>query len=205
MTHYKVLVIGEASNPIQAFGVLEEMLAPYDENLVCEETWQEIYEDSLEYYIKKAAETDTTLIDLLNERFGEVKFEGEKYYYKTTSNPNSEWDWYVLGGRWSGALGGYLKPNHNTTRVAGGRSGVFDNDTGIDLAFATELDIEKMKSEDFSVYAILDESGWVSKGDIGWWGISANDKATWDDEVKEYLTKLVPTPNTFFAVVDCHI
>ena len=56
------------------------------------------------------------------------------------------------------------------------------------------------------MYAYLDRNGeWHSRGDIGWFGISTNDKAeeVWRTECRQFLDAL--QPDDVLVVVDCHI
>jgi hypothetical protein len=115
-------------------------------------------------------------------------------------NPDSKWDWYTIGGRWSGIL--KLKKE---TKGKTGQPGVFNNPTGIDIAYAKDLDLNKMKK--FSTYAVLDEEGWKEYSSMGWFGISYNkteDDKTWNEKFKErFLTNC--DEDTVIVIVDCHI
>ena len=107
MSHYTVMVIGpEDEDDVGA------MLAPYYENL--ETGPRRVYVD--EERLKRAAEvykcepTFEALEKHWNEWSGtELKQDHKgKPYYMTTYNENSKWDWYEVGGRWSGDL--LIKP-----------------------------------------------------------------------------------------------
>ena len=55
-------------------------------------------------------------------------------------------------------------------------------------------------------YAFVDKQGqWHSMGDMGWFGLSANDKdeRVWHDEVQKFLAEL--DDDDFLVMVDCHI
>lgn len=55
-------------------------------------------------------------------------------------------------------------------------------------------------------YAYVDIDGeWHSQGDMGWWGISSNDKpeTDWNAECLEFIQD--QHENTVFVMVDCHI
>jgi hypothetical protein len=82
--HFTVLVKGED---------VEELLAPYQENNMgtCPEEFMEFEPLSLSdhgYSTHAEAIAD-----------GQPEKDGKAGYYH---NPNSQWDWYVIGGRWNG-------------------------------------------------------------------------------------------------------
>lgn len=55
-------------------------------------------------------------------------------------------------------------------------------------------------------YAFVDRSGdWISSGDMGWFGISSNDKdeRVWNDEIQTLLNEA--KDDDFLVIVDCHI
>lgn len=145
MSHFTVLIIGE--NP-------EGQLEPFDEGLQTEPVQQgEVTEDEkqrfLDYYKNKQGITGLTF-DELYVRYGDdwngnsyKLAEDGKWYEYTTYNPNSKWDWYSLGGRWSGFF--KMKPEINPTT---GRPGVFGNspeESYGDQALKSEIDFEGMK------------------------------------------------------------
>ena len=54
-------------------------------------------------------------------------------------------------------------------------------------------------------FAVLKDGKWYDRGDMGWWGIVTNEKDTdvWEREFSALLDDL--PPETWLAVVDCHI
>lgn len=54
-------------------------------------------------------------------------------------------------------------------------------------------------------YAIVREGGWLGKGDMGWFGMSANemDQDMWSDAVHGIYSK--QEPDTLLTLLDCHI
>ena len=132
MSHYTVAVITK-TNPNQSTE-LESLLAPFDENIEVEpylyRTREQIINDAKEIkegWIERLNQKDTTKEDLiayltkscyksarklLNAETDEdfynyevsesmVGEDGNEY---STYNPNSKWDWWCIGGRWSGSL-----------------------------------------------------------------------------------------------------
>ncbi len=95
----------------------------------------------------------------------------------TTYNPDSQWDWWVIGGRWDGWL--------NSKNIAP----------------ATTL----LENTDKIPFAVVTPDGqWHQKGEMGWFGIANDEKAdkTWAKEVHS----LLQTHSDFLAVTcDLHI
>ena len=149
MSHSTVLVIGE--DP-------ECMLAPYDEDLKIEPyrqyvdvdsprdfwLWDSLVEDGL-------AETAgwPEVIEAANARYADEDdlyfFDPEigRAYQLSTYNPKSRWDWYLLGGRWTGyfdlkagAIGEVGEPGLMTPRAANGR---------VDQARKRDIDFDAMR------------------------------------------------------------
>ena len=55
-------------------------------------------------------------------------------------------------------------------------------------------------------YAFIDRNGeWAGSGDMGWFGISSNDKdeRVWNDEIQKLMNEA--KDDDFLAIVDCHI
>lgn len=55
-------------------------------------------------------------------------------------------------------------------------------------------------------YAYIDRNGdWSGSGDMGWFGISSNDKPEriWKDELQAFMDEV--QDDDFIAIVDCHI
>ena len=57
-----------------------------------------------------------------------------------------------------------------------------------------------------SSYAFVDRNGdWNASGDMGWFGISSNDKPerAWNDELQTHMNEV--QDDDYLAAVDCHI
>lgn len=140
MSHFSVMVIGQ--NP-------EKQLAPYDENLAVEE-----YETGI------VSEEDKQVMQEYYQKEQGVKYKDFEECYKQNGetwnanmwrkdpdgiwqgysryNSESKWDWYVLGGRWSGM---YILLKPGSTGICG-NPGAFDNEVGIDQAYKGDIDFE---------------------------------------------------------------
>ena len=110
-----------------------------------------------------------------------------------TYNPNSKWDWYSIGGRWSGFLP--LKEldsegNHLTTNEA----------------LVGEIDWEYLLNEKFPPFWYVDENGeWFEKGEMGWFCYVKEEQPEddWATQFKDYLDTL--DPDCLVTVIDFHI
>ena len=204
------------------------------------------------------------------------RYDAEEGAYGYYHNPNAEWDWYQVGGRWpyrflvkedcTSALprersvlmdGQYVRPAPVGYRwVSGARKsdvqwelmkrlelkaafaaykaykhwfregaipsdappflrltedGIIDWGTMIywkDDTLERYLNRKGLSRRDqypYSTYAMLGDQGWESFGDIGWFGISANnmEEREWQDKIQAFLAGL--PDETFLVSVDCHI
>lgn len=87
----------------------------------------------------------------------------------------SKWDWWQIGGRWSGLING-----KNTAPIG-------------------EL------PENIETFAVLTPDGkWHERGQGGWWGHIADDKGdAWKKEFTEAVAKYAP--DHLATVVDFHV
>lgn len=94
----------------------------------------------------------------------------------TTYNPQSQWDWWVIGGRWDGWLS---RTNQLKAKTAAQKGKV--------------------------PFAIVTPDGvWHDKGKMGWWGMVADEKADadWGHEVRQLL---MAHPDATAVACDLHI
>lgn len=101
----------------------------------------------------------------------------------STYNPESKWDWYEMGGRWSGFL--KLKIGDVTNQ-----------------AHFSEIDWESTK---LPYCFITNEGEWNERGEMGWFGVSTNevDKDVWEQQFKQFLSE--QDPDEIVTVIDFHI
>lgn len=148
-----------------------------------------------------------------------------KGIYMSTYNPDSHWDWWQIGGRWSGALKEGYEPsedprNIETCRFCYGEGKREDGETcvqcggkGKSVKWPTQwansegniVPVEDMP-ESFIPYAVVTPDGeWHQKGKMGWWGISTEEKEEeeWEKACKDAFEKHKGTH--LAVVVDCHI
>lgn len=130
MSHFTVLVIG--SNP-------EQQLAPYQENnmgdcpkefmkfKVWDTNGKDHWFDSEEDFKKSGIEVD----------------EDERGYWE---NPNNKWDWYTLGGRWTG----FFKSKLGVLSAVVGQPGIMTEEARegyADQLLKSDIDFEYMRNE----------------------------------------------------------
>jgi len=103
---------------------------------------------------------------------------------------NSKWDWWELGGRWSGLLKAKPGHEHLGTRGLPGLNGTRHSVDGFDLLPLSSVDLERMEAEDgkLSCFAFLRDGEWVQYE---------------DDEAFAELLAQVPSDH-WISVVDCH-
>jgi hypothetical protein len=167
MSHFTVLVIGEN---------IDKQLAPFQENNM---------DDCPKEYLKFFSSKD--------DRYKDEPENDEDGYWE---NPNAKWDWYSLGGRWSGMI--KLKDGATGTY---GRPGVFDNTTGIDSALIKDI----ANLSEIKTFALLKDGVWYERGEMGWFGVVSNERASeeWDKEYAKLLSEL--PEDTRISIIDCHI
>lgn len=206
MSHFITMVIGDEP---------EKQLAPFDEDLEVPEYYDgEVSEGDkkrmMDYY---SAQKDVSFLSFEEcyKEFGENwndntwrKCEDGLWRVVSTYNPNSKWDWYLLGGRWSGKI---LRLKQGATSGIIGEPSWCSDDKGIDAAHKGDIDLEAMQKEDISLvpYAFIKDGEWHSKGDMGWWGISTNNKPEeeWDKHFWEMFYQL--PDDTMIWLYDLHI
>lgn len=65
--------------------------------------------------------------------------------------------------------------------------------------------VQRARDSALSTFAFVKDGQWVSRGDMGFWGMVSNEKdqAEWDKHYNDMMDSL--PDHTWFAVVDCHI
>ena len=149
----------------------------------------------------------------------------------STYNPDSKWDWYVVGGRWSGELRkkdgtpvdeGYAKDldfssdkEEYDEHIKWWKENVEGD--GKDLFYKKEYYIDRYKNaETFATIcsspharAVVTPDGeWHEPGVMGWFGFSSEsneDGLKWDLEFHKTFIEPAIENNWYVTVVDCHI
>ena len=221
MSHFCVYVFHDKNTSI------DTLLAPYDENLVVEpyveynkeEAIAKVRKEIEDYkngiyaaYIKnpeeyeKKYESSKKHIEFLKNEFPKkINWTDDQCYddikgdydsdmidkdgnLLSEYNPKSKWDWYEVGGRWCGGIP--MKTN-----------------TKLEIKSCNECKVSQIDMDKISPpYAYIDTNGiWNERGEMGWFGISTNDKdeKSWDDEFKKFIKN--QKKSTIVTLVDCHI
>lgn len=101
MSHFTVAVISDPKGK-----TVEELLAPYQENNMddCPEEYLEFVDETEEVInnFEKHKDEYSSIEKFAKDYYGYEINENGKYGY--VENPNAKWDWYQVGGRWSGSL-----------------------------------------------------------------------------------------------------
>lgn len=80
--------------------------------------------------------------------------------YRSTYNPDSQWDWYSIGGRWNDVVGGNQAP------VAW----FLDNDQ-------------------FPFAIVTPDGKWHQKGNMRWFGMVSDEKDNWPEEARRIMNE----------------
>lgn len=221
MSHFRVYVFHDKDTSI------DTLLAPYGENLVLEPYLKYTKEEAIanvrkeieDYkngtyaeYLKNPEEYEKKYgrnkghIEYLKDEFpkklnwtDEQCYEYMKSLYDSDMidkdgnilsryNPKTKWGLYEVGGRWSGEI-----PMKTNTKL---------KIKSCNECKVSQVDMDKIGTP----YAYVDTNGnWYSRGEMGWLGVSSNDKDenSWDDEFKKFIKN--QKKSTIVTLVDCHI
>lgn len=147
MSHFTVLVIGND---------FEGQLEPYDEQIEAPEycsgdVSEENKQRMIEYYNRKG-KTKAKTFDFVYKKFGEEWDAGRCRKDKdgvwreyTTYNPKSKWDWYQVGGRWTG----FFKMKSDTEGKTGEPGIMTDpaEEGFADAVIVGDVDFDSMRAE----------------------------------------------------------
>ena len=112
----------------------------------------------------------------------------------STYNPDSRWDWYSIGGRWSGFLCTKEKDNEG-------------NPIRVNQAPFKDIDWDYMLDNNVTPFCFVTEDGeWVEKGEMGWWGMVSNEtpNESWKETFKRYVDN-IEDADCLVTVIDFHI
>lgn len=228
MSHFSVLVFTD-EKPTE--DVLVKTLLPwheyectgieeYVEFVEAEESRDELEKEFQEYKEKYNYET---FENFLSDYHGYKIIDGKIGRH---TNPNAQWDWWEVGGRFRNKL-----VTKDGTVCDSCKYGDLDFDAmierlrtqhatwwaeamekpeeiryfayGINPTTTREEYVEDVKSLD--CFAFVIDGTWNEKGDMGWWGIVADEKDTeeWDAILDDVFSKV--SNDKYITVVDCHI
>jgi hypothetical protein len=130
--------------------------------------------------------------------------------YGRITNPNSKWDWWLVGGRWTGML--QLKSLAAREHAGDGKPGLMTevntNVLHADYARVGDVDWEGMEEDktEAATYAFIDRVGkWNQRGEMGWWACDDPSKGTpsYDKVFWSFIDSLPDEQRIY--IVDCHI
>ena len=180
---------------------IDDSLEKYNENVEVQEYCADKVSKAdkkrfVKYYTGKRFYTKKSFEELYAEKGAEWnsnqwrKDEKGVWQVYSTYNPNSKWDWWCFGGRW--------------TNCIKTKSGEFVNE-----AMFGEIDFTDDKSDCFSLknppYCVVIDGKWYEKGQMGWWGMTSNEKNDddWEKEIENLLATLPEDSDVYN--VDFHI
>lgn len=193
----------------------EQQLAPYSENLevpeyLVEEVSEHDKQRMLDYYNenreKPYTDFDNCYADNGEDWNGNSyrKNEDGVWCEYSTYNPNSKWDWYLLGGRWSGRHF-KLKPGVKSG-VLGEPSWTNPTNRGYDAALKGDIDFTATAKEQFAPYAMVKDSQWYAKGKMGWWGVTTETYFSDEEWINKVWEMVMALPDdALISFYDCHI
>jgi hypothetical protein len=217
MTHYTVGIIIPEDHLPHLDSFVEAQMTPYDENTrvapyVCysvEQARAEIERDihrlsrivegrDAAYNLEKCREHLEALRATTPEaKYAEYVRIHEHFNHRgepvSTDNPNSKWDWYVVGGRWDGWITG------NEQSSDGGYNFGLQHQTVANNIAPTSRALER----DVITHAIVTPDGhWHERGQLGWWAALITENEHWDAQAREILAAY---PGCQLLILDAHI
>ena len=223
MSHYTVTIIlpEKPKDPIHLQEMISTLVAPFDENERVDqyksyvepvnENWRDMPSKELSWpygWLKDDApdldlSDSTAVAKYLSERWPDEPHEADEdgLFAWSTYNPQSKWDWWTVGGRWTGFY--KLLPGRSGMT---GEPGIFDNkadDGCVDMARKGDIDASERRMQTFSVLA---EGVWKEPGKMGWFGMSSetdSDQLNFDEWFQRFWDGL--DDDAWLAVIDAHI
>jgi hypothetical protein len=231
MSHFTVLVIGEnPEQQLAPFDENESVpeYVRYTKEQLIERGKQEIANYNTNVYQKYLADKEAYAADCRNPdhlTYLETEFPAklgwtEEEIYQdaikhcepeelnaeggilSTYNPLSKWDWYQLGGRWTG----FFKMKEGCVGTIGEKSWASEQPPVNTADQALKRDIDFAGSlNNGRTFAVLKDGQWYERGEMGWWGIVIDGKEDeqWEQEFDKLLSEL--PEDTLLSVYDCHI
>ena len=201
MSHFAVMVIGDN---------VEEQLSKYDENIEVEEYCKgEVTEDEqkrmMAYYESKKGETFSSF-DECYTKYGKDwnnryrKDTDGKWKVYSTYNPLSKWDWWQIGGRFSGAFITHIKKGIEVSDENFGEPSWCTKKIGIDRIEKKYIDFETIRKkaetearERYRNIARLFKNGEIPKVGMTWAKVCELFKDVNCSKIKPWLKNEIST------------
>jgi hypothetical protein len=185
MSHFKTLVIVPAGTS-DIEDAINKILAPFDENMQVAPYKRYPDADSNARMAEHYNTNDPLVLatHMQDWRNADGGVDDQGLFYWSTYNPDSKWDWWVIGGRYHGYWG-----ENNV-----------DERRGQEANIRPVMDIGQ-----WSAYAIVTPlSEWHATGRMGWFGVSFDEqeKQRWDAERAEVMSG---HKNDLVVICDLHI
>jgi hypothetical protein len=172
-----VLVPGD-TKPEDVHAAVEGLIAPYDEGIEVDALAAHPGKDS------PASDCDSC---------------GGTGKAKSTYNPKSKWDWWVIGGRYDGLVKGERRDDGD----GGFNFGEAHHQPRFNVAPASEVIAKIGTDDEVGFFALVTPDGeWHERGRLGWWGNVRGEKDDWDVGKNQLLRA---HPNCLIVGVDYHI
>lgn len=118
--------------------------------------------------------------------------------YKSTYNPDSKWDWWVIGGRWDGSIQNNQRKTENGFNFGAQHHQLIHNTIPTD----DYLEICRNDNGQYPFSIVAPDGTWHQKGRMGWFGISSDENENWKQSADALLEKY---KDCIAVGVDCHI
>ena len=113
----------------------------------------------------------------------------------STYNPQSKWDWWVVGGRWNGAIRDEERSDDE---------GGFNFGDEFHNLKENTIRVGDIKDGDPPFAFVTPDGKWHQKAEMGWWAMTSNEKEM-EDWQKEWDEMRAAYPDHIAVGVDCHI
>ncbi len=211
MSHFTITVAipGDVESGSDLYAAVSSALDPFSEHLEVKPyltfTGEQIAADAdfQAVWVKVQAEHpgQVSFSQAARDWFGGIMVAGNLY---STYNPASQWDWWVIGGRWAGEW--ILKDG--ATRALESESSAFgftdasQDPRRTDAARKREIEAESLTPS--FAYVGLDGE-WNQMGRVHWFGI-VTDESSEEAWAADYVQWLVSLPaDTWLVKVDAHM
>lgn len=221
MSHYTVAVFHRKDQSI------EDLLAPYDENKPVEPYIRFTRDEAIDYarhnFTGYGDKSDDECWQAVAYDYDDRTDDMGNIY--STYNPQSKWDWYSVGGRWSGEFIpsdearvkdiDFIPDKDKYDEAYKFWKDNVDGD-GDDRIFKREYYINRYCTAEifasisagFSTYAVITPDGeWHAPGEMGWFGCSTESDEDYMDWEMHYKERFIDSadPEWILTIVDCHI
>lgn len=214
MTHFVCLVIVPECERDCYEGYVESALEPYSEYTEVD-PYIDVDKDDLkkEYkeHIKKRKKEKKTLEDWEKTLNSWVKewYSGQELDEEgnllSTSNPDSFYDWYEIGGRWDGYLTG--KKGVNIMKVSELIEKFKKEEEKLNNPvekFVKNLDGQKESYNKYLIEHLVVDGEHYFCSEVGWFGFGENTKEL-EEYKKDYLNLLENHKEDYAVLCDCHV